>query len=223
VTRGEMHILFKQKLDKTNSLNYPSFEPEEIDLWLNEAIKMYVKTRYGGNNLYGTAVEETQKRTDDLRELVLESTLTSSGNGSKPNSKYYPLPSDYWFSLSEEVDIEYNDCDGNTTTDRIRVKNIGSGAYSTMIKDPFNKPNKTRVLRLMSSDNIEVLADSETTLNSLYLRYIKAPLEVSSTVDCDLASHTHSEIVDKAVILAIETIESPRVQTQPMISGSTIE
>jgi hypothetical protein len=219
MTRDEMHILFKQKLDKTNSLSYPSFEPEEIDLWLNEAIRMYVKNHYSGNNLFGTGVEETQKRTDDLRELVVESSLTAQGAGSKTNSQYYTLPSNYWFSLSEEVSITYNDCNGNSTSDNAWVKAIQSGAYNTIIRDPFNKPNKTRVLRLMKEDTIEVIADSTTTLGALSLRYIKEPSEVSSTVDCELASHTHPEIVDLATLIAIENIESPRAQTAPMVSS----
>ena len=61
-----MHIEFKLGLDKTDSLNYPNFEPEEIDLWLNRAQDRFVKTRYVHNNKTET-FEETQKRTDDLR------------------------------------------------------------------------------------------------------------------------------------------------------------
>ncbi|GAH17195.1 unnamed protein product, partial [marine sediment metagenome] len=77
MTLAEMHIQFKLGLDKTDSLNYPNFEPEEIDLWLDNAQGRFVKTRYVHNNKSET-FEETQKRTDDLRTIVTEVTLIPS-------------------------------------------------------------------------------------------------------------------------------------------------
>ena len=37
MTISEMHLAFKLELDKTSALELPSFEPEEIDFWLNAA------------------------------------------------------------------------------------------------------------------------------------------------------------------------------------------
>lgn len=42
----------------------------DILYWLNEGVRKFVKTRYGGSNIKGTSYEETQKRIDDLRRLV---------------------------------------------------------------------------------------------------------------------------------------------------------
>lgn len=65
MTISELHTAFKIELDKTSALELPAFEPEEIDYWLNEAVKKYVKLRY-------REFEKSQKRMDDLRPLIKE-------------------------------------------------------------------------------------------------------------------------------------------------------
>jgi hypothetical protein len=127
---SEMHIAFKLGLDKTESLQYPSFLPEEIDFWLNQAIRKFVKTRYSGFNVKHEGFEQSQKRIDDLRTLVRELTIPCTSTGSvKPNSYvltngfnnvlFYTAP--YWLSLGEEVLIHYVP----TTMAPITVPNAG--------------------------------------------------------------------------------------------------
>ena len=67
---SQFHSAFKLELDKTDSLNYVSFLPEEIDYWLTRAVNVFVKTRYSGVNPKGESFEQSQKRIDDLRTLV---------------------------------------------------------------------------------------------------------------------------------------------------------
>jgi hypothetical protein len=125
MTIGEMHIDFKLELDKTTNLENPAFEPEEIDLWLNKAIRKFVKTRYSGINVKRESFEQTQKRIDDLRSLVVEDTIPCVSGGTKKNCYIADLAGDdgvpvgnpavptpylsaaYWFALSEEVKIAY--------------------------------------------------------------------------------------------------------------------
>lgn len=48
------------------------------------------------------------------------------------------------------------------------------------------------------------------------MSYLKRPATVSleDNIDCDLAEHTHQEIVEQAVSWTLESIESGRFQTQ---------
>jgi hypothetical protein len=108
-------------LDKSDTLEYVSFLPEEIDYWLNESVRNFVKTRYSGLNQKHESFEQTQKRTDDLRTLVKElkiDTGHSMGSGRiiyTPNntvndfedSYVVQLPNRYWFTLGESVKIAY--------------------------------------------------------------------------------------------------------------------
>jgi hypothetical protein len=109
---GEMHTALKLELDKSDSLNSISFEPEELDYWINKAIKRFVKTRYSGSNYKGAGFEQSQKRTDDLKSLVVFTTLnltSNSGiNNRLKNSYSATLPVNYWFSVAEECEIVFN-------------------------------------------------------------------------------------------------------------------
>tara|TARA_R110000824_G_scaffold298933_5_gene487092 strand:- start:2209 stop:2913 length:705 start_codon:yes stop_codon:yes gene_type:complete len=228
MTLAEMHIQFKVGLDKTDSLNYPNFEPEEIDLWLNRSQDRFVKQRYT-HDPKGETFEETQKRTDDLRTIVTEITLPPSliQIPTKPNGILFDLPNGiiggptiYWFAINEECDIRYADCNGSWVTERTGVYALQHNDYNKVIDDPFNKPSQGVVLRLMHGTWAELLTDGSFTIPSYYLRYLREPIRLDiinfPAVDCELADHTHEEIIAGAVTLALENIASPRFQSHIM-------
>ncbi len=43
----------------------------------------------------------------------------------------------------------------------------------------------------------------------------------TTDINCELSEHLHREIVELAVKSAIETVESPRIQTYPQIAKDT--
>ena len=47
MTVQEMHYEFKLKLNKVDSLDYSNFQVPEIDWYLNEAMNVFMKQRYG--------------------------------------------------------------------------------------------------------------------------------------------------------------------------------
>jgi len=113
-----MHTNLKLEIDKSDTLDSIGFEEEELDYWLNSAIKTLVKTKYSGSGS-SKAFEQNQKRIDDLRTLVYEDDITVTRgilDNDKPNSYKALLSSTsqtYWFALSEEIDIVYQS--GTTT------------------------------------------------------------------------------------------------------------
>jgi hypothetical protein len=229
---ADMHTAFKLELDKTSSLNTTHFEPSEIDFWLNSAIRNFVKTRYSGFNAKRKGFEQSQKRIDDLRTLVAEHTLVSGGGGGldqlgtdlKPNGWRADLSyiSDYWFSLGEEVEIEYTPF-GETIPafKRVGVTECTEDTYMSHINDPYSEHilhyDDAKPLRLFIGDDIEFITDGNYDLSSCYIRYLKAPQEVDiSGTDSDLPEHTHDEIVKMAVNMGLENIEQQRYQTHSM-------
>jgi hypothetical protein len=110
MTINEMHTGVRMEIDKSGTLDSVGFETIEIDYWLNAAITSLVKTKYSGSISTRGAFEQNQKRIDDLRTLVVETSLTTSTGTYKPYSFTATLPSSgpddiYWFALGEEVDI----------------------------------------------------------------------------------------------------------------------
>jgi len=270
MTVNDMHTAFKIGLDKSDTLNYPNFSSPEIDIFLNQAQERFIKQRYGISNPKGDSFEETQKRTDDIREVLEDakiSTFTKTTQN-KPFGVFAGLPSTapgnvYWFAINEEIDIAFIDCNstvvtsGNivatnyyivtsgsvvyeTVTYNVGEHFVGNGAtytgtgtvksaslkrvgirpiqhddYNKIINDPFNKPYHDQAVRLMFKDKAELITDSDSSVVAYYLRYIRKPLQISltSSVNSELADHTHQEVVDMAVSLCLENIESVRYQT----------
>lgn len=227
-----MHIGVKQELDKTSALELPSFEPEEIDFWLNNAIRKFVKTRYSGNNPKGQSFEETQKRIDDLRPLLSkyfavndQGTMGILADGSLvyPNSYYIMLPiedstyggEDYWITIQEEVTISYSSSSYNAG-----IVECTHDEYRQKIEDPFSEHiihyGKAKPLRLYLGDYVYLITDGTYVLEDYILTYLRKPAEVQVTataVDCDLPEHTHDEIVKLTVDMMLENIEQPRYRT----------
>ena len=220
MTAAEMVTAFRFRLDKTDSLNYPNFDGTEIDLLLNQAQERIVKQRYGLNNIKRESFEETQKRTEDLKAIVVNAIITPALNAVDNidvNAQFVTLPTDHWFIVNERASIVYNDCTGIPKVDIIPVYPIQHNDASNIINNAFLKANKQRILRLMEAGRVELIHDSTTVITNYRLRYIKKPVSIVSIgttpVDCELSNHLHDEIVDQAVLLALEDIEARRQQT----------
>lgn len=81
--------------------------------------------------------------------------------------------------------------------------------------DPFKGPDKTKVLRLLYKNYVEIIPASDCTVLKYVYRYIRmpAPVSLSGNVTFSLSQHTHQEIVDEAIKIALEGIEGKRNQT----------
>jgi hypothetical protein len=204
----QMHDYFKSLIDKMDSLNYPNFLPEEIDLYLNEEGQdALIKLRYSGRPLaHGQAFEETQKRSDDLRAVLASAEIlpNSLSVENKPNSLFFDLPSNYWFAINEEAEVTYLDCNGESTTKRVNVRPISHDDYTKVIRDPFGRPSENQVLRLLYQNKAEIIGRPNITPSKYYLRYIRKAVRISLSlgVDCELADHIHQEVVKQAVLAA---------------------
>lgn len=209
-----MHDEFKFMIDKAGGGSAPSFLTSEIDRLLNMSVEKFISKRAFGNNPRRTTFEEDQKRRDDLRNLIVQETITASEEETeKPNTVFIDLPSDYRHAINEECIL--------SNENRVSVKPITSDRYNKIIDDPFNKPNGDSVYRLdYSGDKFQLVFAEGVSINSYILRYLKNPNVIKETTggsdesgDCDLATHTHREIVRMAVLEALEEIESPRYQS----------
>lgn len=220
MTIQEMHNLFRFLTNTVGNQSYVSFEPEEIDLSINQYMRTFIKQRYGGLNIHKTGFEDTQKRTDDLRRLVKNVNLSPAISlDSKPNSAVVSLPDNYWFSIHEEAVCTIGSCENK----RLPIIARSHDQYNDFIHNPYQKPTKRKCVRMMREDYIEVIHDPTVTVTIVNLRYIKEPQEVSLTagLDCELSSETHEEIVKGAAMFAMNLIGSNR--NKPITDFTTIQ
>ena len=108
--------MLDQELNKVNSALYDILTPQEKDIAFNKNIERFVKERYGAHsNAKQKGFEQSQKRIDDLRELVkINYSLTAykpSFDDIDFNSMVKAeLPSDYCLSVNTRSQISYVDC-----------------------------------------------------------------------------------------------------------------
>jgi hypothetical protein len=227
MTVDEMHIAFRLHLNKSTSLvGTPDFLPEEIDFWLNEAQERFIKQRLFGNNYRQERFEDSPKRIDDLRNLItlsIDNTLSSSNLGT--NVKQVSLPSTPVFNyLLRFVLIDDNSVKQNGI-DTIKHQDV----YK-YIQDSINYPFIKRPLALIEFSTLSVIFDPTYNPTKVDIEYIKKPDVLTSftpgsgeTNTCELVTSTHREIVVLAAEIAIENIESSRVQTFTPINASKVE
>lgn len=211
-----MHSEFYLRLDEINSSSLPQFLTEEVDDILNSAILRFTKTRYSKNNLYRSGFEERQKRTEDLKALTVTATVASTEVVTEENTYSVSFPNDWLFYLRGRAEVNSPNCENYFTS----IDVIQQDDIETVKGDPFAKPDKFNVVGYFENNSLYLLSDGTFSIPNAKLTYLSYPDTVvhpdtgNPQVDCNLSEHTHDEIVELAVKLALNQIESPREQTQ---------
>jgi hypothetical protein len=113
MTIEEMHIAVNLGVQKIASFQVDNLLPQEIDHELNSAMDSFIKQRYSPmGNKYRDGFEQSQKRIDDLRALVVDSRVKCFYGGTTItgfNVDRAPLPNDYMFLVNAVADTFY-DC-----------------------------------------------------------------------------------------------------------------
>lgn len=219
MTVDEMHIEFERRLDKIQSSSMPEFTIEEIDSFLNIATLMFIKTRYNHNNLYRTSFEESQKRRDDLREIVVTSSITPVVVLTEDTTVRLDLNAlnpTYMFYVRGRVRVQRPNCPAVWNS----LFLVQQDDLETVKSDPFNKPRAEDPVGYFEDGQLYVITDATTSVLEGKVTYVKYPTimvhssEEGGPINSELSLHTHDEIVELAVKLALNQIESPREQTQ---------
>ena len=119
MTVNEMHIAVNQGVQKIASFQVDNLLPQEIDHELNLAMMRFIKQRFSmTSNRVGKGFEQSQKRIDDLRTLLVEHSNSTDSQGVVYTSNYsnvyvdrYTLPLDYLFLISVRTLVQYG-CGG---------------------------------------------------------------------------------------------------------------
>ena len=195
-------------MDKVHSDAYADMEKPEWDKFLTEAQNRFFKTRYGRNNFYKNGYEESQKRREDTKDITSIKYLKGV-NGIFDTTTTYTdeectLPTDEVYAIFLSGEAKTHGCN---TWESVDV--IDHDTHRIISKDPFNEPDINNPIAIFIQDGIKVEPDAE----AFQLTYLRIPKDISETQDCELSEHTHREIVQLAVNLVIESIESPRIQS----------
>lgn len=172
-----MYSTFEELLDKVASSSYPEITDEQKDSFFNIACERFIKQRYGSTNNRSRGFEEIQKRTDDLSNLVRNQQLNILGSGVHSTEDYpsviYPIPNDYWFSITERVRLRTK-----CKTVEIGVTKGRHDEISYRLADPFNRPDDSTAFRVIHSNQT---TDNSNNVIELFYSKDVTPLEYSLT------------------------------------------
>ena len=190
---------------------------DTIFSFLNEAIDKFYKTRYSGINYKAEGFEQSQKRIDDLRNLIKTATYTIDIEN-RDNVYSVELPNDYTLLLGDTAGITPID----SSVDPCWETNDG-GIYVTKFNDTIEATIETldrqlhnslsehilqystaRPLRLIQGNNILLYTDGKYKVSEYTITYLSRPeyldsKNITNVEYMSLPEHTHMEIVKTAV------------------------
>ena len=226
---------FELEFDKITNFDSPGYEDTEISILLTKAEERFFLQNYGGSNKLQEGFEETEKRRKDLSELTSNSDLTSTSVssiqvGTLPNGVFYDLPTDFLYSIKEEVTVSSDDSCVNGN--RIKVKPVTHDAYTVNIENPFKQPYDELAWRMdysratsTSAKRHELITDGSYNVTTYHLRYLKRlpgitvdRTTTTNQVDSALDESTHRRIIDMAVEIALEITVDNRLQTNLLLN-----
>lgn len=168
MTIYELFLQFREVLDKQTSNNSPEVGEAYIELAFNRAIEKFVKERYGDANRPRSAFEGTQKRMDDLSNLVQEAQIPPFGpynyNFKGVSSTLFPIPADYWIAVKEYLIGDLPPCPANRielvcgvptvvpnppVRGPLRLFVRTHDQIHELLEDPFNVPRLEEAHRLL--------------------------------------------------------------------------
>ena len=209
MTASEFKYEFLQEYDKVANLSSPSYEDDEISLFLTKGQERLVKRHYEEkSNRLREGFDSTEKRKKDLSELISDSidlngvskiTVSTNQNGSLSNGVFYDLPTDLLYVVSEVAKLDIKDCDDNNIV--AEVEPVTYDEFTSNIKNPFKKPYKDLVWRLDYSKvspntgkkRHELVTDGTYNILSYRMRYIRKPKPI---IVSDLAALPNPKTIE---------------------------
>jgi hypothetical protein len=228
MTIQEIHNRLRENLPFNR---YDDFEAEELDGYINEAIDLFVSQRFNKFlevSRQNLGFEEVQKRLDDLRTLlVTRHSISPIEINTTFNFASGQFPNNYRFLVSNITEVYYSSCKeiGYTLTPDFTLDeaSLTNGANkisknrlkSTEVLDDdlsisFSKTHFNSPIARVRDNFIEVYFENKKFIpKKIYINYIRKPqvVNLSLSRNCDLADHTHREIVKMATDIILEIIE----------------
>ena len=235
MTIAEAHIAFKVEADK-NAVNIgmsgcPSFLPEEIDYWLYTAYLSKIATKFTGNNTIQTSFEGNAKRVADLEGLVRTDkglTLLSETTNNRLTLNDFKSSIKYG-SDTQDKRMYFIQGTLHFGSKLANVKLINHENALRFLETYNNKPWIEEPVAILEDNKLIVFVDRDLmtgpyTIDLTYLAYPRKinNQDITSTLD-EIPEYMQYEVVKLAADMALENVESPRVQSHPQYVAQLAE
>jgi len=209
--------MWQIEMDKKPIIGTPSFIVDEIDYFINKAYVMLIKQKVTGNNILKQGFEESPKRIADLWRLI--ETVEVNGVASMKHGK-----NEYTFDLAGYTNmlaplsstIKY---DSETFIEAIPGTQAN---IVNFVHNDINRPWIPRPLVIFEKENALAYVDPDRipflpTYPRMFVKYVRYPQIMKWSENTEFEVEWVDEIISQAVDLALDNIESQRVQTHPQL------
>jgi len=234
MTVQDMHYDFKKKYNKVDSQQNENLLIPEIDWTLNEAMNLFIKIIAQPRLVSYTGFEKNQRTIDDIRTLVKNNQCFNVSNN------VLPLPNNYLHFIKGYTLLSKEGCTPDEQENNSRNRFKKARLFITKHNDLFEENTFTKssfewgeVNALFFDGGLRFYTDNTFTIKECCLSYIRKPLYIHNAINfytgtyslpsgiiltgsqnCELPEHTHSEIVDIAVMLATGELYASDFQTK---------
>lgn len=217
MTKDQLHTAFKIELDKSGNMGYPAFLPEEIDYWLDKALYQVISNKFTGNNTLKQPFEKSVKRISDLKGLIYTAILPGVKEDNINKIVFTNAFDGKLFYVQAVLSV-----DDKIITNVDLVEHANAKQF---LQTYDNTPWIETPVAVIENKNLTVYVDPISMIGEKYkieLTYVMKPITFSDVSANEqyqyLGDNVLQEIVSRATALALENIESPRVQTKTQLN-----
>lgn len=195
----------------------PAFLPEEIDYWLNQGLYQEINTKFTGNNASKIAFEGSIKRTHDLENLIRTDNNVAAIKEANANRCFIE-------NLFSGTRMFFIDAVLNFDNKKANVQLVSHEVAQRFRKTHDNNPWIEIPIGVIEDNTLYIYYDDISMNASSYsvdITYIKFPTKIENLPAAgmdEIPEYMQFEVVNKAVELALEDIESRRVQTKTQLN-----
>lgn len=193
---------------------------EDSLFWLNQAVAKFTKTRLNGDLAHKTGFEQTEKRRNDLINLLCMDSIDPHFSYSEADYDVYDVTysPNVLYVLSENVTIMDKDGDHETNTSVFEcTQDSFMYRITNSLTDFHYRHHKARPLRIREQHGCKLLTDKQYKVKDYLLGYIRKPNEITldgqPTEYTDFETETMYEIIKIAAQMFIENQKNERYQT----------
>ena len=230
MTHADIYEKFMIEYDKENvTTSYPSLTEYEIATLLDKAYLALIAQKFTGNNMRRVPFEGDEKAVEDLQPLVQEGVILFSRNNKNAL--------DFMFRKFDKNEVMYiihavisDDKGGFEPTKQIQSKYMYKFTH-TLNNKPWSRSAiycvQGNKIILIKGQIVDHAANGDISIKFIYT-YIKYPqkfadknkkLSQQTDIDFELSDSMAEELINLALVMSTEIVESPRMQTKAQLRG----
>lgn len=229
MTRNELHTAFKVEMDK-NSVNMayggcPAFIDSEIDYWINKGYYNLLMQKFTGGTSNEVKFEGDVKRIADFDRLIKTDKNVSLTKDNNTNCAY--LNNLLNRNNDNRGRMFYVSSVLSWGDNKVTVKLLDHTQVKNFIKTYNNNPWIENPVGVIEDNTLKIYYDPismESNSYSIDLTYIKHPVLINDLTSelqiSELPDQTWYEVINRAVQMALENVESQRIQTKTSLINS---